>query len=89
MSREKYVVGVDYGTLSGRAVVVRVSDGAEIGSGVHEYESAVMDKTLRSSGTALPADWALQDPLDYISVLKNAVPQAVRDAGIVSDDVIL
>lgn len=87
-SPERYVVGVDYGTLSGRAVVVRVSDGAELGSGVHEYESAVMDKTLLSSGKTLPADWALQDPLDYISVLKNAVPQAVREAGVSSADVI-
>ena len=87
-SPERYVVGVDYGTLSGRAVVVRVSDGAELGSGVHEYESAVMDKTLLSSGKTLPADWALQDPLDYISVLKNAVPRAVREAGVSSADVI-
>jgi L-ribulokinase len=73
-SSEHYVIGVDFGTLSGRAVVVRVRDGAELGSSVHEYESAVMDKTLRSSGKTLPADWALQDPLDYIAVLKNAVP---------------
>lgn len=87
-SSERYVVGVDYGTLSGRAVVVRVSDGAELGSGVHEYESAVMDKTLRSSGKTLPADWALQDPLDYIAVLKNAVPAAARDAAISPADVI-
>lgn len=87
-SSERYVVGVDYGTLSGRAVVVRVSDGAELGSGVNEYESAVMDKTLRSSGKTLPADWALQDPLDYIAVLKNAVPAAVREAAISPDDVI-
>lgn len=87
-SSDRYVVGVDYGTLSGRAVVVRVSDGAELGSGVHEYESAVMDKTLRSSGKTLPADWALQDPLDYIAVLKNAVPTAVREAAISPADVI-
>ena len=33
----QFVVGVDYGTLSGRALVVRVSDGAELGSAVHEY----------------------------------------------------
>jgi L-ribulokinase len=38
---EQYVIGVDYGTLSGRALVVRVSDGAESGSAVHEYEHAV------------------------------------------------
>lgn len=87
-SRESYVVGVDFGTLSGRAVVVRVSDGAELGSGVHEYESAVMDKTLRSSGKPLPADWALQDPQDYVAVLKNAVPEALREADISPEDVI-
>ena len=34
---ERYVIGVDFGTLSGRAVVVRVSDGAELGSAVHDY----------------------------------------------------
>jgi L-ribulokinase len=28
------VVGVDFGTLSGRALVVRVADGAELGSGI-------------------------------------------------------
>ena len=87
-SHESYVVGVDFGTLSGRAVVVRVSDGAELGSGVHEYESAVMDKTLRSSGKPLPADWALQDPQDYVSVLKNAVPEALQEADISPEDVI-
>ena len=36
------VVGVDYGTLSGRAVVVRVRDGAELGSAVYEYPHAVV-----------------------------------------------
>ena len=33
---ENYVIGVDYGTLSGRAVVVRVRDGKELGSGVFD-----------------------------------------------------
>ena len=30
-----YVVGVDFGTLSGRALVVRAQDGAELGSALH------------------------------------------------------
>ena len=37
LAKDKYVIGVDYGTLSGRAVLVRVSDGVEIASAVHEY----------------------------------------------------
>lgn len=79
---DQYVIGVDYGTLSGRAVVVRVSDGEEFGSAVLEYPHAVMDTRLASSGAALPPEWALQDPDDYVAVLKSAVPAAVRNAGI-------
>src|SRR6185295_9732815 len=84
-----HVVGVDFGTLSGRAVVVRVSDGAELGSAVHEYPHGVMDTTLTAGpsarterAVALPPAWALQVPQDYVEVLRHAVPAAVRSAGI-------
>jgi len=80
--QDSYVVGVDFGTLSGRAVVVRVSDGELLGAGVHNYEHAVMDTVLVSTGQSLPPEWALQVPADYVSVLKNAVPEAVAAAGI-------
>lgn len=86
---EQYVVGVDFGTLSGRALVVRISDGAELGSAVHEYEHQVMDTELTVGPSAsegrpirLAHDWALQYPGDYINVLRNAVPTAVQAAGI-------
>jgi L-ribulokinase len=84
----KYTIGVDYGTLSGRAVVVRTSDGAELGSAVHEYSNAVMDQRLIHSGAALPPDWALQNPNDYVDVLKTAVPAAIAAAGIDPADVV-
>jgi L-ribulokinase len=77
-----YVVGVDFGTLSGRALVVRVADGAELGSAVHEYRHGVMDEVLDASGRRLPLDWALQDPEDYLDVLRHAVPAAIGEAGI-------
>ncbi|MGH8823918.1 MAG: ribulokinase [Jiangellaceae bacterium] len=76
------VIGIDFGTLSGRAVVVRVADGAELGSAVHEYRHGVVDRALPASGERLPPDWALQLPADYIDVLKTAVPEAVAAAGI-------
>lgn len=85
---DKYVIGVDYGTLSGRALVVRASDGKEMGSAVFEYPNAVMDRVLNSSGAALGPDWALQDPQDYVEVLKRAVPEAVKVAGINASDVV-
>ncbi|GAB3039081.1 ribulokinase [Parafrigoribacterium mesophilum] len=81
---DSFVIGIDFGTLSGRAVVVRVSDGTELGSAMLEYPHSVMDQRLTVAGAdaALPPEWALQVPSDYIDVLKTAVPQAVKAAGI-------
>ncbi|MEV4481933.1 ribulokinase [Micromonospora coxensis] len=80
---DRYVVGVDFGTLSGRALVVRVADGAELGTAVHEYRHAVMDTALTAAdGRPLPADWALQDPDDYRDVLRHAVPAALAASGV-------
>src|SRR5712691_2908205 len=76
------VVGVDFGTLSGRALVARVSDGAELGAAVSEYRHQVMDSALAATGGPLPPDWALQDPEDYRDALRTAVPAAVAAAGI-------
>jgi hypothetical protein len=87
MPTSKYTIGVDYGTLSGRAVVVDISDGTELGSAVFEYPNAVMDQVLNLTGEKLPPEWALQDPNDYVEVLKHAVPEAVRVSGIDLGDV--
>lgn len=83
-----YVIGVDFGTLSGRAVVVRVADGAELGTAVHEYEHGVIEDRLPGSGVKLGPSWALQSPEDWRAVLRNAVPKAVAAAGIRAADVI-
>jgi L-ribulokinase len=85
---DKYVIGIDYGTLSGRALVVRAADGEELGSAVHEYRHGVIDQTLPASGRPLGPDWALQDPEDYLDVLSEAVPAAVKAAGIDAADVV-
>ncbi|WIX84138.1 ribulokinase [Amycolatopsis carbonis] len=85
---EPLVVGVDFGTLSGRAVVVRVSDGAELGTAVSEYPHGVVDRALPVTGEPLPPDWALQVPSDYVGVLRTAVPAALRDAGADPADVV-
>ena len=83
------MIGVDFGTLSGRAVVVRGrADGAELGSAVHDYAHGVIERELPASGERLPPQWALQDPEDYIDVLREAVPAAVAAAGIEPDQVI-
>ncbi|HEY3262285.1 MAG TPA: ribulokinase [Pseudonocardiaceae bacterium] len=85
---ERFVIGIDFGTLSGRAVVVRVEDGAELGSAVHPYRHAVITDRLPGSHRRLPPDWALQVPGDYVDVLRTAVPAAAAAAGVDPGDVI-
>ncbi len=84
---DKYTLGVDYGTLSGRAVLVRVQDGHEMAAAVYEYPHAVMDKAL-PSGKKLGVDWALQHPQDYVDVLLKTVPEVMQKSGVAKQDVI-
>ena len=88
MSPEKYTVGVDFGTLSGRAVVVRVSDGHQLAAAEHAYRHGVITDTLSGSTRSLPAQWALQVPEDYLDVLRTAVPAAVAESGVDPCDII-
>ncbi|MCL4237453.1 MAG: ribulokinase [Anaerolineae bacterium] len=88
MANDTYAIGVDFGTESGRAVIVRVRDGAELGSAVYQYPDGVIDERLPTSGERLPPEWALQNPDDYIGVFKNAVPAALKASGIDPADVI-
>ncbi len=85
---DQFVVGVDFGTLTARAVVVRVADGAEVGTAVHAYRHGVIDRQLPVSGEPLPPDWALQDPHDYVESMGVAVRGAIADAGVDVGDVI-
>ena len=83
----KYVIGVDFGTLSVRALVADVKDGSELASAVYVYPHAVMSEYL-PNGRRLPPDWALQHPQDYLEGLTEVVHLAVKDSGISPDDVI-
>lgn len=83
----KYSIGVDFGTLSGRAVLVDVSTGAELASSVLDYPHAVMDETL-PSGIRLGVDWALQHPQDYLDVFAHTIPDVLRQTGVNPADVI-
>ncbi len=83
---KKYAIGIDYGTLSGRAVLVDTETGNELAESVLEYPHGVMDESL-PSGRALPEKYALQHPGDYIEVLKSTVPDVLSKAGVSAADV--
>ena len=83
----KYAIGIDYGTLSARALVCEIGTGREAGEAVYEYRHAVMDEQL-PDGTELKPDWALEHPDDYLEALYTCVPQAVKNAGVQKEDII-
>lgn len=84
----KYTIGVDYGTQSGRAVLVNLADGQEVADHVTPYRHHVIDEFLPGSGKKLEHDWALQHPGDYLEVLKVSVPAVIQQSGIDPADVI-
>ena len=84
-----YVLGIDFGSLSGRAAVVRVSDGAVLGTADTQYRHQVMDQRLTAGdGQALPPSFALQNAPDYLEVLWDAVPRAVEASGVYPADIV-
>lgn len=83
----KYTIGVDFGTLSGRAVLVAVADGKEIADASYAYPHAVMDEQL-PNGTPLGVDWALQHPQDYLDVFTETIPAVLAKSGVDPKDII-
>ena len=78
---KQYVIGIDFGTLSGRAILVDAENGAEIAEATHVYPHGVMDEAL-PSGRKLPPMFALQHPADYLEALSNTVPRLLEQTGV-------
>ena len=85
---EKYTLGVDFGTLSARAVLVDVRSGEVVCDSVKAYTHGVMDKVLAKNGAPLPKDFALQDAADYIEAFRTVVMGVIEDSGIDEQDII-
>jgi L-ribulokinase len=83
-----YAIGIDFGTESGRALLLDLETGRETAVSAVDYPSAVIDRELPESGLRLPADWALQDPDDWITVVETAVPEVLSSAGVGKDEVV-
>jgi L-ribulokinase len=78
----RYAVGVDFGTESGRAVLVEVATGRELATAVYAYRNGVIDEHLPApdEDVRLGPEWALQDPEDYIRTFKTTVPEVLAQA---------
>jgi L-ribulokinase len=83
----RFLLGIDFGTLSARALLVDAANGAEVATAVHEYADGVITETLPGDTKRLPPDTALQNPADYLAALKTIIPCVLRDAGVSGEQV--
>jgi L-ribulokinase len=90
VSGQRYVVGIDFGTESARAVLVDCGDGREVGTAVYRYRNGVIDERLPEpdADVRLEPDWALQDPEDYLRTFRETVPSLLAETGAEPADVI-
>ena len=63
----KYVIGLDYGTLSARALLVEAETGRAVATAEFVYPHGVITDNL-------PQGWALQHPQDYFDAFMAIVP---------------
>lgn len=83
----KYSIGIDYGTLSGRAVIIDIDTGNELATAVMNYPHGVMSDQF-IDGSPLPQDYALQHPGDYLEVLYTIVSECMTESGVDPKDII-
>lgn len=88
MMMNKYTIGLDFGTLNGRAILVDVKTGKEIAGASYTYPDGVIEDALPHSKIKLPPDYALQNPADYLEVLKKTIPKLLKKSGVSPENII-
>src|SRR5262245_2333021 len=71
-----FVIGIDFGTLSARGVLLDARSGRELASAESAYTHGVIEERL--GGKSLKPQTALQDPADYIDALEKVIPALLR-----------
>jgi L-ribulokinase len=81
-------IGVDFGTESGRVLLLDLESGAELATHVVRYPHGVLDRALPGTGARLGPDWALQHPGDWMHVIETGVPAALAAAKVAPETVV-
>ena len=83
----KLTIGVDFGTLSARALLIDAETGEELAEAVSPYAHGVMDTAL-PCGIPLPPHYALEHPRDYLESFSEVVCNVIRKANADPRDVV-
>ena len=82
-----YTIGLDYGSLSCRGILVSTADGTILAEDEFVYPHAVIDHQL-PDGTPLPPQWELQDPDDFRQALYHIIPNLLKASQVQPSQVI-
>lgn len=83
----KYVMGLDFGTLSARALLIDLVTGAELAEAEFVYPHGVMGQEAFPD-FPIGKEAALQDPRDYLDALSAITHTVLERAGISGEDVL-
>mgnify|MGYP002720834504 FL=1 len=81
-----YSIGIDYGTASGRVILVNTSDGKIVSSYEETYQHGTIAEEL--GGETLPHNYFLQHAGDYNHVLENGVKHVLEESQVNKDEVV-
>ena len=81
MKMNKYSLGLDFGTLSVRAVIIDIETGEVKATSVSEYAHGIIS-TEFLDGTPLPDGTALQHPRDYLDSMTFVIKECLTESHI-------
>jgi len=82
-----YTIGLDFGSLSVRGVLMDIQSGKVCATATYEYPHGIMTETL-DDGTPLGENWVLQDPDDYWEGIRVVVTQILRSGRVSPQEII-
>ncbi|MEA1848693.1 ribulokinase [Chryseobacterium sp. MHB01] len=80
---KKYVIGLDYGTDSVRAVLINTENGAELATSVSYYKRWKEGKFCKPEENQFR-----QHPLDHIEGLEKTISTVVKESGITPENIV-
>ena len=83
---KKYTIGIDYGTLSARAVLLDTENGNEVCVSEYVYPHGIIAGTL--NGVKLDDSAAFQHPQDYVDALSCTIADIIKQAGVLPQQIV-
>ena len=84
---KKYSIGIDFGTLSARAVLLDLENGSEVAERTFKYPHGVIESCF-FGGVELEKTTALQHPKDYLDALTYTVNGVLEDGKAAPENIV-